>query len=64
VTPVLEPLNARGIPTVIYTRGAVPEDHRRCQPDLIALAKPVLPAWLIGEIRKVNAGPHPHLPAE
>jgi DNA-binding NtrC family response regulator len=52
VTPILEALSARGIPTVIYTGGAVPEDVRHRHPDLIALAKPVLPARLIGELRK------------
>jgi DNA-binding NtrC family response regulator len=53
VTPVLEALNARGIPTVVYTGGTVPEDVRQRHPELIALAKPVLPARLIGELRKV-----------
>jgi CheY-like chemotaxis protein len=53
VTPVLEALSARGIPTVVYTGSAVPEDVRRRHPDLIALSKPVLPARLIGELRKV-----------
>ena len=52
VTPILEALSARGIPTVIYTGGVVPEDVRRRHPDLIALSKPVLPARLIGELRK------------
>jgi len=55
VTPVLEALSARGIPTVIYTGGAVPEDVRQRHPDLIALSKPVLPARLIGELLKVMA---------
>ncbi|MXQ14221.1 response regulator [Microvirga makkahensis] len=53
VTPVLEALRARGIPSVIYTGGAVPEDIRQRHPDLVALFKPVLPARLIGELRKV-----------
>jgi len=52
VTPILEALSARGIPTVIYTGGVVPEDVRHRHPDLIALSKPVLPARLIGELRK------------
>ena len=61
VTPVLEALNARGIPTVVYTGGAVPEDVRQRHPDLIALSKPVLPARLLGELRKLIGamGPHP-----
>jgi DNA-binding NtrC family response regulator len=53
VTPILEALSARGIPTVIYTGGVVPEDVRHRHPDLVALSKPVLPARLIGELRKV-----------
>jgi DNA-binding NtrC family response regulator len=53
VTPVLEALNARGSPTVVYTGSAVPDDVRQRHPDLIALSKPVLPARLIGELRKV-----------
>jgi CheY-like chemotaxis protein len=52
VTPILEALRARGIPTGIYTGGVVPEDVRHRHPDLIALSKPVLPARLIGELRK------------
>ena len=53
VTPVLEALSARGIPTVVYTGGVVPEDVRQRHPDLLALSKPVLPARLIGELRKL-----------
>ena len=61
VTPVLEALSARGVPTVVYTGGAVPEDVRQRHPELIALAKPVPPARLIGELRKVikASGPRP-----
>ena len=59
VTPILEALSARGIPTVVYTGGVVPEDVRQRHPDLIALSKPVLPARLIGELRKAigSSGP-------
>ncbi len=53
VTPVLEALSARGVPTVLYTGGTVPEHVRHRHPELIALSKPVLPARLIGELRKV-----------
>jgi DNA-binding NtrC family response regulator len=53
VTPVLEALSARGIPTVVYTGGMVPDDVRLRHPELVALSKPVLPARLIGELRKV-----------
>lgn len=61
VTPVLEALSARGIPTVVYTGGVVPEDVRQRHPELLALSKPVLPARLIGELRKLirNSRPHP-----
>jgi DNA-binding NtrC family response regulator len=61
VTPVLEALSARGVPTVVYTGSAVPEDVRQRHPDLIALTKPVPPARLIGELRKVikASGLHP-----
>jgi DNA-binding NtrC family response regulator len=61
VTPVLEALTARGIPTVLYTGGAVPENVRRRHPDLIARSKPVLPARLLGELRKLigASGRHP-----
>jgi DNA-binding NtrC family response regulator len=53
VTPVLEALSARGVPTVVYTGGIVPDDVRQRHPELIALSKPVLPARLIDELRKV-----------
>jgi DNA-binding response OmpR family regulator len=53
VTPVLEALSARGVPTLLYTGGPVPEQVRQRHPDLIALSKPVQPARLIGELRKV-----------
>jgi DNA-binding NtrC family response regulator len=53
VTPVLEALQARGIPVLVYTGGTVPEDERRRHPSLVSLAKPVRPARLIGEIRRV-----------
>jgi CheY-like chemotaxis protein len=53
VTPVLEVLSARGIPTMVYTGGVVPEGIRQRHPDLVALSKPVLPARLVGELRKL-----------
>jgi CheY-like chemotaxis protein len=54
VTPVLEALlHARGIPTLINTGDSIPDDVRRRHPELIALAKPVLPARLIGQLRKL-----------
>jgi CheY-like chemotaxis protein len=60
VTPILESLSARGVPTVVYTGGNVPEDVRQRHPDLVALSKPVLPARLIGELRKVIGAFDPH----
>ncbi|QRM34381.1 response regulator [Microvirga sp. VF16] len=60
VTPILEALSARGIPTVIYTGGVVPEDVRHRHPNLVALSKPVLPARLIGELRKAIGPARPH----
>ena len=59
VTPILEALSARGIPAVVYTGGVVPEDVRHRHPNLVALSKPVLPARLIGELRKAigTSGP-------
>jgi DNA-binding NtrC family response regulator len=59
VTPILEALSARGIPAVVYTGGTVPEDLRRRHPDLVALTKPVLPARLIGELRKAIGNSRP-----
>jgi DNA-binding response OmpR family regulator len=53
VTPVLEALRARGVPVLVYTGGAVPEDVRRRHPSLVLLTKPVRPARLTGEIRRV-----------
>jgi DNA-binding NtrC family response regulator len=53
VTPILEALNARGIPTLVYTGGQVPEGVRQRHPDLVALSKPVQPARLIGELRRL-----------
>ena len=54
ITPVLESLSARGIPTVVYTGGMVPDDVRRRHPDLISLSKPVRPARLIAELRRAT----------
>jgi hypothetical protein len=60
VTPILGALSARGVPTVVYTGGIVPDDVRQRHPELIALSKPVLPARLIGELRKVIGASDPH----
>src|SRR5918997_3327768 len=54
ITPVLEALHARNIPTLVYTGGALPEDVRRRHPDLTVLSKPVRPARLVAELRRVR----------
>jgi CheY-like chemotaxis protein len=54
ITPVLEALHARHIPILVYTGGALPEDVRRRHPDLTVLTKPVQPARLIAELRRVS----------
>jgi CheY-like chemotaxis protein len=53
VTPLLEALSARGVPTVVYTGSAMPVDVRQRHPELIALAKPVPTARVTGELPKV-----------
>jgi DNA-binding NtrC family response regulator len=58
VTPVLEALQARGVPIVVYTGGTVPDDVRQRHPSLVSLAKPVRPARLTGEIRRVARKAH------
>lgn len=54
ITPVLEALRARRIPTLIYTGGQVPEDVRRRHPDLVVLSKPLRSARLIAELRRLS----------
>src|SRR5215208_5006873 len=54
ITPVLEALHARGIPTLVYTGGSVPDDMRGRHPALVSLSKPVRPGRLIAEIRRVS----------
>jgi CheY-like chemotaxis protein len=54
ITPVLEALHARHIPILVYTGGALPEDVRRRHPHLTVLSKPVQPARLIAELRRVS----------
>jgi CheY-like chemotaxis protein len=53
LSDVLEALRARGIPALVYTGGVVPADVRQRHPDLIALSKPVAPARLIAELRRL-----------
>jgi DNA-binding NtrC family response regulator len=60
VTPLLESLAARGIPTLVYTGAGLPDVIRRRHPQLIVLTKPVPPARLVGEIRRATRnGPGP-----
>ena len=54
VTPLLEALKARGIPTLVYTGGEVPEPLMKRHPDLRVLRKPVAPARLIAELRRMT----------
>ena len=54
VTPLLEALRARGIPTLLYTGGAVPEALLKRHPDLRVLRKPVAPARLVAELRRMS----------
>ena len=58
VTPILESLRARKIPMLVYTGSGLPEKVARRHPDLTVLAKPVLPARLLGEIVKAHRGGH------
>jgi DNA-binding response OmpR family regulator len=54
VTPLLEALRARSIPTLVYTGGVVPEPLRKRHPELTVLTKPVPPARLIAELRRAT----------
>jgi hypothetical protein len=57
VTPVLEALHARGIPALVYTGASVSEGVRGRHPDLVSLTKPVHPARLIAELRRIGGKP-------
>ena len=58
VTPLLETLRARGVPTVIYTGGTIAEEVRQRHPSLVVVSKPATPARLIAELRRAGvAGP-------
>lgn len=54
VTPILEALQARKAPTVIYSGGELPARVRERHPELIALRKPVLPGRLVAEILRAR----------
>ncbi len=52
--PLVEALRARGIATVIYTGGGMPEPLRKRHPEVAVLTKPVPPARLIAELRRAT----------
>ncbi len=54
VTPVLEALQARKAPTVVYSGGELPTRVRERHPELVALRKPVLPGRLVAEILRAR----------
>ncbi len=54
VTPVLEALQARKAPTIVYSGGALPAHIRQRHPELVALRKPVLPGRLVAEILRAR----------
>jgi DNA-binding NtrC family response regulator len=54
VTPVLEALQARKAPTIIYSGGDLPASVRKRHPELVALRKPVLAGRLVAEIRRAR----------
>jgi len=54
VTPVLEALHTRRIPTIVYSGGELPERIRARHPELVALRKPVLPGRLVAEILRAR----------
>lgn len=53
VTPVLDVLMTRHVPTVVYTGGTVPEGVDRHRDDIHLVAKPVSSARLVRELRTV-----------
>ncbi len=59
VTPALERLVGRGIPVLVYTGGELPGGVKDRHPGLVRLQKPVQPARLIAEIRKVIRAAQP-----
>ena len=54
VTPLLEALNARAVPTLVYTGASLPDVVRKRHPDLTVLIKPASPARLIAELRRAT----------
>jgi DNA-binding response OmpR family regulator len=54
VTPVLEALQARRSPTVVYSGGDLPARVRERHPELVTLRKPALPGRLVAEILRAR----------
>ena len=54
VTPVLEALQARRSPTVVYSGGELPARVRERHPDLVTLRKPALPGRLVAGILRAR----------
>ena len=52
VTPLLESLRSREVPTVVYTGGDLPASLSSRHPELRVLRKPVVKARLVGELRR------------
>jgi DNA-binding NtrC family response regulator len=55
-TPLLEGLQARRIPVVVYSGGGVPAALQKRHPGLRVLKKPVMKARLIAELRMASEG--------
>ena len=53
ITPVLDVLRTRHVPTVVYTGGTVPEEIGRHQQDIRLVTKPVSSAHLVRELKAV-----------
>ncbi len=54
VTPVLEALQARRAPTIVYSGDELPERVRARHPELVALRKPVLSGRIVAEILRAR----------
>jgi response regulator of citrate/malate metabolism len=54
VTPVLEALQARKAPTVVYSGAELPARIRERHPELVCLRKPVLPGRLVAELLRAR----------
>lgn len=54
ITPVLESLQARHAPTLVYTGGELSPRLRERHPELVALRKPVLPGRIVAELLRAR----------